>query len=91
MPCDPPKPNVTRLTIRGWQNGVLMFTERVDVTDDTDFDALALSHAEHLKAMSRTAAPHMIEFEFLDEADYEQRFLRIDMEAALAKLLEQYK
>jgi hypothetical protein len=95
----------TRLAIRGFKNGKLVFEQRLDMTDQTDIDALARSHVERLDAVP---GPHMIEFEFLDEANTEQRFMRIGtdptlmkkplsiktaggVEAALEKLLEQYR
>ena len=64
-----------RLVIRGWLNGEKKFEEHLDIEEDQIegiIGAAAADHAELLKS-----GPHMVEFEFLDEPDPNQRFVRI--------------
>jgi uncharacterized protein YfcZ (UPF0381/DUF406 family) len=64
----------TRVAIRGWRDGVLEFEESVSAADgelEQMLPVLAQRHARDLMA-----DPHMIEIEFLDEADQLQRFFR---------------
>ncbi len=66
---------IVRLAIRGFVGARRVFEERVDV----DFDhlggvlpALAEKHAKRLASHER----HMIEIEFLDEPNEQERFFR---------------
>lgn len=61
-----------RLKISVYVNGALRFSERVTVGPDDDMRKLV---ERHLLAIG--SQPHMIEFEFLDELNPQQRFLRI--------------
>lgn len=103
--------NIVRLMVRGFLKNVLVFAERVDATPG-DMEKLAVSHMAKLYGpdeakwgeAEETLGPHMIEIEFLDEPDREQRFIRLgtdtrrmvnpwhvdprNPEAALKKLLE---
>ena len=65
--------------MRGWKRGKLVFEERYEVTPDSlDSipEAAAERHAELLTDNGRDA-PHMVEFEWLDEPNPLQRFTRI--------------
>jgi hypothetical protein len=63
-----------RVMFRGFQDGRQMFEEEVDLLDRnlSWYVRLAEGHTKHLD-MDR---PHMIEIEFLDEPDPQQRFFR---------------
>lgn len=70
--------NVTgrvRLAIRGYANGVLQFKELVDVDPDKLDEVLPTLAKKHIDALTNHEL-HMIELEFLDEPDVNQRFFR---------------
>jgi len=60
-----------RLIIRGFKNGRRVFEEHVE----SDVEDLALLAEKH--TMQLLGTPHMIEFEFPDEPDPNERSLRI--------------
>ena len=65
----------TRVRIRGFQNQVLRFAETVEIpVDDIPglVEAMATRHAEQLVS----GGLHMVEFEFLDELNPNERFFR---------------
>jgi len=66
---------MTRVVVRGFANGVRMFEEKIDVADE-DIDELiprlAEKHAERMAPHKR----HMIEIEFPDDPNPEERFFR---------------
>ena len=64
---------MTRIAMRGYRDGVLMFEEAHDA-DTVDLEKLAESHALQLAGDQRST--HLIEVEFLDEPDVNQRFFR---------------
>jgi hypothetical protein len=67
-------PEPVRLVFRGYIGRVQQFEERVTFTEsgwESQLPALAERHAQRLRH-----APHMIEVEFLDEPDVNQRFFR---------------
>jgi hypothetical protein len=63
------------VTIRGFKNRERVFEDTIEVDSEHGlFDlvrTLAISHAQQL-----ADGPHMIEMEFLDETDPNQRFFR---------------
>ena len=63
-----------RLAIRGYGNGRLVFTERIELPDSAldDLSSISETHALRLIPYER----YMIEIEFLDEPDINQRFFR---------------
>jgi len=65
---------MVRLAIRGYGNGRLVFTERIELPDSglDDLSSISETHALRLIPYER----HMIEIEFLDEPDVNQRFFR---------------
>jgi hypothetical protein len=69
-----PEDLMTRVAIRGWKNGVLVIDDHLEIADDqldVDVPQLAERHAKLL-----ADAPYMIEVEFLDELNIEERFFR---------------
>lgn len=65
----------TRLVIRGFADGCKVFEEFHDISDedlDSTIDAIAERHATRMVAHG----PHMIELEFLDSPDPNERFCR---------------
>ena len=64
-----------RLAIRGFVNRVMQFEDLVEVDEsrlDEVLPRLAEKHAEELASNGL----HMIEIEFLDEPDVQERFMR---------------
>jgi FlaA1/EpsC-like NDP-sugar epimerase len=59
-----------RIVIRGFRNGEKVFQELVNATGE-ELAQLAQKHIAKL-----TGAPFMVEFEFLDEKDQNERFMR---------------
>jgi hypothetical protein len=64
-----------RLAIRGYAEGALVFEELVDVADG-DIDRLVPKLAEKHALSLATHRLHMVEIEFLDEANPDERFFR---------------
>jgi hypothetical protein len=63
-----------KVAIRGYIGRVRQFEDRIEV-DPEDLDKLMPGLAEkHAKVLA--ASPHMIEIEFLDEPDINERFFR---------------
>lgn len=66
---------MTRIAIRGFASGRIEFEEFADLGDDDIEDLLpelATRHGEQMAAHSL----HMIEIEFLDEPNQDERFFR---------------
>ncbi len=63
----------TRIAVRCWAGGELLWIERVTIDDDSAVPNLVEKHARSLRHEQR---PHMLEIEFLDEPDPLQRFFR---------------
>jgi hypothetical protein len=61
---------MTNIAIRGFKKGTRVFEEQVD-GDTADLEKLACEHMTRLGE-----GPMMIEVEFLDEPDPNERFLR---------------
>lgn len=61
-----------RLGIRAFSGKTLIFSEHIEC-EEKELDAIAEEHIKRLLDYPK----HMIEFEFLDEPDVNQRFLRI--------------
>lgn len=66
---------MTRLAIRGYVSGAILFEDRAEVDVLAQPEALAEMAERHAKAMMEYPL-HMIEIEFLDEKDENERFLR---------------
>jgi hypothetical protein len=64
-----------RLAIRGFVGSARQFEDLIDMAGDA-FDALLPQLAEKHAAALASHALHMIEIEFLDEPDPNQRFFR---------------
>lgn len=64
--------DVIHLAVRAWSDGTLLFDEKVDVTDDQNLELLVERHMKQLVDHPK----HMLEIEFLDEPDVNQRFFR---------------
>jgi len=64
-----------RVKIRGFRNGVLRFAETAEIPDDGAEDLVQKMAERHAEEIG-TGELHMIEFEFLDELNPEQRFFR---------------
>lgn len=67
-----------RITIRGYGDGCLVFTEHLELDDD-NLIALAEKHVARLMVYSK----HMLEFEWLDEPDPLQRFTRFGTDPSM--------
>jgi hypothetical protein len=66
---------VMRVVIRGFAGGTILFEDRVDL-GEADMEGLLPQLAEaHATAMAEHRL-HMIEIEFLDEANEKERFFR---------------
>jgi hypothetical protein len=65
-----------RVIIRGYADGVLKFEERHDFSE-SDIDALVPGIARRHGRALRDHELHMIEIEFPDDPDPEERFFRI--------------
>jgi hypothetical protein len=69
------KPDIN-IAVRGWKNGEQIFEDLYSMSWEEDVEGLleraAENHAERLGD-----GLHMIEIEFLDEPDPDQRFFRI--------------
>ena len=64
-----------RLAIRGYADGRRLFEDRVEIPADGLEDLLPDLAEKHAKAMAEHEL-HMIEIEFLDEPDPNERFFR---------------
>ena len=70
----------TRVAIRGFQKTLLVFEERFELTEaelESTLPGIAERHAIML-----VGAPHMIEIEFLDEENLNERFFRFGTDPA---------
>ena len=67
---------IVRLAIRGYGSGALQFEERVDVDAAKLESLIPQLAAKHVEALSAHRL-HMIEIEFLDEPNLNQRFYRM--------------
>jgi hypothetical protein len=65
-----------RLAIRGFAGGVLQFEDRVEVESE-EMDAVLPALAEKHAAALEEHSLHMIEIEFLDEPNPDDRFFRL--------------
>jgi hypothetical protein len=65
-----------RVKIRGYRNQVLRFAETVEIPDDDDVTGLMQTTAARHAEQIGLGELHMIEIEFLDEPDVNQRFFR---------------
>ena len=70
-----------RLVIRGFVGAKILFEDRVNVTEDQLEDLLPRMAETHAAAMA-SCELHMLEFEFLDEPDLNERFFRIGTDPA---------
>lgn len=71
-----------RLAIRGFADGNhLQFEERVEIPEDQLSEVLPVLGKKHANALVSHQL-HMIEIEFLDEADLNQRFFRFGTDPA---------
>lgn len=78
-------PEPVRFVIRGFADGEVRFEESVDAPlDELDsiLAELAKKHADAMVDYDR----HVIEFEFLDEPDPLQRFLRFGTDISMMKI-----
>jgi len=74
-----------RLAIRGFVAGAQQFEDLLVLNDDAELDArIALLVNDHAEALAKHAL-HMIEIEFLDEADPWQRFFRFGTDPRLMR------
>jgi hypothetical protein len=64
----------TRVAIRVWRDGARVLETRLDLSEAELEEFFPQLAREHVQAVGD--APHMIEIEFLDEADQLQRFFR---------------
>jgi hypothetical protein len=64
-----------RICVRGWKAGVLAFEERLEMRDVAEMERLLPAIAER-QIERLLSAPCLIEIEFLDEPDVNQRFFR---------------
>ena len=71
------KAPVHRLAIRGWRNGEFRFEEHYRGTPAELRAMVPAMVAHHLARLEPLDLPYLLEFEFLDEPDPLQRFLRI--------------
>ena len=72
---------MTRLMIRTYINGTLQSAERVDIADDEPESRIPQLAEEHARRLAHQ--PGMIEFEFLDEPNLNERFFRIGTDPSL--------
>lgn len=70
-----------RLAIRGFVGDALLFADRVVVDSDKLDEILPALALKHARAMADHRL-HMIEIEFLDEPDPNQRFFRISSDSS---------
>jgi hypothetical protein len=64
-----------RIRIRGYRNQVLRFAESVEIPDDDAGNLVQEAAERHAKQLG-DGELHMIEIEFLDELNPNQRFFR---------------
>ncbi len=69
-------PDKMRVAIRGFVGRTVLFEDRVELDESSLAELLPSLAEKHALAMSRHEL-HMIEIEFLDEPDVQQRFFRI--------------
>ena len=72
---------IVRIAVRGFAGRELLFEDRVEITD-TDLGSQLPKLAEKHVAKMAAHELHMIEIEFLDEPDENQRFFRFGTEPA---------
>lgn len=72
---------MTRLAIRGFAGGCLRFEDLLDANDD-EIEKLIPSLAEKHVNSFRDRELHMIEIEFLDEPNVNERFFRFGTDPA---------
>jgi hypothetical protein len=65
---------MTRLAIRGYAGRRIIFEEFTDLGDDDIEDLLPELAEKHVLRL--VGSPHMIEIEFLDEPNVNERFFR---------------
>jgi hypothetical protein len=71
----------TPIIARLWKEGELILEEQVSVPEENFNQSITALFEKHLKLVG--GALHMIEIEFLDEADPLQRFLRFGTDSSL--------
>ena len=70
-----------RIIVRGWGDGALIFKDSLELDNDEDeMDAMEKAR-EHVDLVTKYER-HMLEIEFLDEPDPEQRFFRWGTDAS---------
>ena len=72
---------MTRLMIRGYIGNQLQFAEPVEIPDDEIDTRLPQLAEEHVRRLA--GHPHMIEIEFLDEKNLNERFFRFGTDPSL--------
>jgi len=68
-------PHPVRVAIRGFADNKILFEDRVDLQEAELAELLPALAEKHGEAMAEHAL-HMIEIEFLDEANVNERFFR---------------
>ena len=63
---------IIRLRVRGYGTGRLIFDEKID-GEESDLERIAVQQINRLLCYRK----HMVEVEFLDEPDLQQRFFRV--------------
>lgn len=76
-----PAPETVNMTIRGYASGQIQFEESVSCSDADINTLLPILAETHALALA-THALHMIEIEFLDEPDVNQRYFRFGTDPA---------
>jgi hypothetical protein len=72
-----------RVVIRGFIGRVMQFAERVEIEPEEIYTIVPALAEKHAMRMALT--PHMLEIEFLDEKDLNERFFRIGTDPTLMK------
>ena len=68
----------TRLAVRGYAGKILVFEEQIEVDDPEDLEIIAERQMKQLLPYRK----HLLEIEFLDEPDVNQRFFRFGTDPA---------
>ena len=71
-----------RIAVRGFAGRKVVFEDRIDVPVE-QIDAVIQEHAERHARRMAAHELHMIEIEFLDEPDVNQRFFRLGTDPSL--------